>query len=801
MNTLEFLLDWPVRSSILILGGTLLLSLLRVRDASIRAAAWTGMLAGSLAIPLLHEVLPSTTVPVSMSLQPPAHSGPAMAVSMNPAGLHQQRGIRAPEPPQSAGTATPGVRPSVGFPFSAVALAAYALVCGAMFLRIGISLAIGFRLRRMSLPAGHTQDGIELRESDQIRAPMTLGIVRPVVMLPADWRNWPASELEAVLAHERSHVVRRDLAIQLVSAVHRALLWISPLSWFLHARIVQTAEEVSDDAALAATDRAGYAKILLHFMQRRLIPRTGVSMARYGSAEQRIHRILDGVRISRGLTRWSLAAMLALGSPLAYVAATAQTRPQFSAADVRLSPRLMGERQRALFGRLAPGAILPDGRFEAQHATLVDLIATAYGVAADQVSGGPSWIEWNHYDVAAQAPANTRAGAVPFMLQSLLADRFGLVVHEETKLVPGYVLSLGPGKHKLGPASDPERPGCQAAWDNDGLVCRGTGMGEFAARLAAAPATKLRVVNSTGIEGSWDFDLRYPRAGTPRGLFGIPPPGDNDRGIFDAIEKQLGLKLELASVPQSVLVVDRANETPVADSQELESPPLEFEAATIKPCKGIDPAETAATSGLLVSTICMPLSGHINLAWGFMNGPGSPEDAFEGPGWMDSLFFDIQAKSPIAIGGPRDANYLAMLRNLLVDRFRIKTHYENKLKDLRVLVADKPRLKPTADPSSRARCFRPSGFSSLTCQNVTMAQFAELIGTAGGGGRFYDSVDETGLTGGWDVSIEWQRPAADSLLPISLEEAIEQLGLKLEVRKRPAPILIIDHIEQNPADN
>ena len=182
------------------------------------------------------------------------------------------------------------------------------------------------RLLRSSRATGQMTERIEIRESDRVPAPVTLGIVRPAIVLPADWSQWDGAKLDAVLAHERSHIRRHDPAVQLLSALHRALLWHNPLSWFLHSRIVRVAEEASDDAALAVTrDRALYAEVLLGFMQRgvRGANWLGVPMARYGRADDRIHRILEGKTLSRGVTRWSVAAILALGSPVAYVIAAA----------------------------------------------------------------------------------------------------------------------------------------------------------------------------------------------------------------------------------------------------------------------------------------------------------------------------------------------------------------------------------------------------------------------------------------------------------------------------------------------
>jgi multidrug efflux system membrane fusion protein len=162
-----------------------------------------------------------------------------------------------------------------------------------------------------------------IRESEQVTAPVTLGILRPVIVLPAGWREWDGAKLTAVLAHERSHIARYDPAVQLLSAVHRAALWFSPLSWFLHSRIVRVAEEASDDAAMAVTDdRASYAELLLEFMQRGVCS-AGVPMARYGRMDRRIQRILDSKVLSRGLTWRSVAAIVTLGSPLAYVVAMA----------------------------------------------------------------------------------------------------------------------------------------------------------------------------------------------------------------------------------------------------------------------------------------------------------------------------------------------------------------------------------------------------------------------------------------------------------------------------------------------
>jgi len=317
MSAIEFLAEWAVRSAVLILGGALILWALRVKAAAIRLAAWTAMLAGSLAIPALIAALPK---------MPVAAVRVAAPVAVDEGGLVPAMPVE--EPPVSK-----------RFDWVRAALIGYALVGGGMLVRLGTGLLMSFQLRRSSLATGKATEGIEIRESDSLGSPVTLGIVRPVILLPVDWRQWDGGKLEAVLTHERSHIWRYDPGVQLLSALHRAVLWFSPMSWFLHQRLVRVAEEASDDAAVGSTgDRAMYAKVLLEFMQRGANG-AGVPMARYGSPDQRIHRILDGKAMSRRLTRWSVAAILGLGLPLAYLAAAAgpkavQGSPQASTSPV-----------------------------------------------------------------------------------------------------------------------------------------------------------------------------------------------------------------------------------------------------------------------------------------------------------------------------------------------------------------------------------------------------------------------------------------------------------------------------------
>ena len=180
------------------------------------------------------------------------------------------------------------------------------------------------RILRRSADTGLVADGRPVLESQELTIPAAVGILRPAVVLPGEWRTWDAAKLDNVLVHELSHVRRRDPAIQLLSAAHRAALWFSPASWWMHDQIVRRSEDASDDAVMAVTpDRASYAEVLLQFMQR---PRKrsyteGVTMARFGRAAGRIERILDSTTLSRGLTWVGVAMIVAIAAPATFLAA------------------------------------------------------------------------------------------------------------------------------------------------------------------------------------------------------------------------------------------------------------------------------------------------------------------------------------------------------------------------------------------------------------------------------------------------------------------------------------------------
>jgi uncharacterized protein (TIGR03435 family) len=247
----------------------------------------------------------------------------------------------------------------------------------------------------------------------------------------------------------------------------------------------------------------------------------------------------------------------------------------------------------------------PGGRFRATNVPLRELISAAYGtpqpLPAFQITGGPKWIESDRFDIVAKAPGDPQPGpngpppGMFAMLRTLLADRFQLILHRETKDMAIYALVLARADGKLGPQLKPATTDCAAMMaaargrgaapppppaPGERMPC---GMRMFPGNLSggSSPMAQLTnvlarfvnrtVVDQTGLTGNFDLDLQWTPDQMPQGR-GDPPPGapalpaidPNGPSIFTAVQEQLGLKLESTKGPVSVVVIDRV-EHPTED--------------------------------------------------------------------------------------------------------------------------------------------------------------------------------------------------------------------------------------------
>jgi uncharacterized protein (TIGR03435 family) len=527
-------------------------------------------------------------------------------------------------------------------------------------------------------------------------------------------------------------------------------------------------------------------------------------------------------------------------------AAAAEPPLRFEIADVHTSPprRYPGFQ----------GALLENGRYILRDATMADLITTAYGLKnSSYINGGPSWLEWNRWDVIGKVPPGTTPAAAKQMLKNLLEERFKLETHQGETQVPAYWLIVAPGglKLKATPAGtgdgachgSPVKTGSEpGAVPLTTLSCTDKSVSALAETLTnngGGMYLQHPVVDKTGLKGAYDFDLKY----TP--IYMLAHADGAGVTIFDALQNQLGLKLELKTAPQQGLVVDSVAETPAPNPPNLAKllppqPAPQFEVAVIKPAAPGDRGY-GRISGDEVNVHNFPLKFLIVIAWDL--DPNDSAELVGAPKWLDSDKIDVQAKvatenlgQGAGPGRPQISpdDLRTMLKALLIDRFEMKVHMEDRPVDAYDLVAAKPKLTP-ADPRSRTNCHigpGPDGNDPrithpilnmlLTCTNVTMAQAAEELPHFAAYYLYYPPDDKTGLKGGWDFTLNWssgdnmpgfnpgggspqsQNPekASEPNGALSFYDAVsKELGLKLVKTKRPEPVLVIDHMDEQPTPN
>jgi len=262
-------------------------------------------------------------------------------------------------------------------------------------------------------------------------------------------------------------------------------------------------------------------------------------------------------------------------------AAVAQT---FEVASIKQAPPPCGGRQ--MVGMTGGPGSTDQTRVRFSNVTLRSLVESAYGVAYYQVSG-PEWTDDLRYELIATLAKDTTKEQFRIMLQNLLAERFKLSIHRESKTMALYALTIAKGGPKLrkplpdepAPADTQTQSPGKLTRDKDGYpeLPRGTRMAIVSgptgdlARLQGRDEAMRSLVqmlsgqlgapvqDDTGLTGRYDF--------TPSWL--AQPPGtlpDNDAAgpsIFSALQEQLGLKLTARKGPVGIIVIDRADKLPV----------------------------------------------------------------------------------------------------------------------------------------------------------------------------------------------------------------------------------------------
>ena len=444
---LVHLLNPAVRALLLSLIVGVGLAGFRVRTASLRLFTWTAVLYAALAMPMLQWMLPPLAIPAPAFLENafPQHpdSAPSglrmdggslgdrlaaqsvptdvvvMQAIVTPAtGDRSVRPQKAQKPklapasgqvtsrtdtPATPAAAPPSFRSAIRW--NALAAAIYLAVASLLLVRFFAGLLFSRRLLRASQEIDEPRLTLKLAsfartaklspilraaESELISVPLTMGALRSIILLPADWREWEDAKLDAVLAHELSHVARHDALTQHLSLLHRAIFWFSPLAWWLDRHLADLAEQASDEAALSGgADRKDYARTLLDFFELlQSAPRRvwwqGVAMAKPGQAERQAEKRFERILSWKGPVTSSMKnnmgiRNIAVQKSIAVVVLTLAISVVYLAASAH--PASANVRSQG--AELAPAQTPPPAPRPAAKTPSADILAPALAPASD----------------------------------------------------------------------------------------------------------------------------------------------------------------------------------------------------------------------------------------------------------------------------------------------------------------------------------------------------------------------------------------------------------------------------------
>jgi uncharacterized protein (TIGR03435 family) len=272
--------------------------------------------------------------------------------------------------------------------------------------------------------------------------------------------------------------------------------------------------------------------------------------------------------VPEGIVMPSLTVTLLLFTAMAQ--AQQNSAPAFEVATIK--PAASDARGRFI----QPG---PGGGIRITNMTLKDMIEFAWQMQPFQLSGGPPWLDSVHYDIVAKPEAKTSFDEMRPMLQALLADRFQLRTHRETKELPIYALVLARKDGKLGPdlteskegsceKLDPSHPPPPQPGAPLPRICGNMLIGPGQLTMLGHPISELtqllsrmverKVVDQTGLKGNFDISLQFPRDEAPPAPDGPPARIDMAGAIFSTFPDRLGLKFESTKGPVEVIVIDSA---------------------------------------------------------------------------------------------------------------------------------------------------------------------------------------------------------------------------------------------------
>lgn len=400
---LQALVDASVRAIAIAVAIGLTLIALRIRQGSVRHAAWTGVMLAMLALPIAPKWLPAMPAPFAtpliapLPLAVPERNAPAAVLAETRVAAIPATPVRSSVDVIASPSAAPAtlVSPPAPFPWRPLVLVLWA--CGAIAMAGRLLVGWWFAAR---LAAQSQLVGEGIYESPLVAAPVAVGVFRPRIVLPSSWISWPAGELRIVRIHEAEHIRRRDGLTSLIARLNTCVFWFHPLSWWLERRIAIAAEEACDDAVIRASgEPVRYAETLLRMADAvhtrgARVEWQGVGMAG-ASLAARIDRVLKGraARTTSSLTRVVLAVVCA-GAIVPGVACS--QNPPALAPDPELAATLKKDQERVTAWEAARDLTLPQvAELEARIASNPDDLDVTQQLLTFYTQSGQRLMGWN----------------------------------------------------------------------------------------------------------------------------------------------------------------------------------------------------------------------------------------------------------------------------------------------------------------------------------------------------------------------------------------------------------------------
>jgi bla regulator protein blaR1 len=574
-----------VKATIVISSALVAAYFARHNRASVRHAILAAGFAVLLALPIAAVLAP----PIHITL-PLAQGSSTLAINSSQSLDETSLAPRAATNAPSSGAKSE----ATGFSLFELLFVAWAIGAAIFLAPVILGLWQVRSLRRTALPwsygnslAATLADELRLRRRievllhESIAGPMTCGVFRPSLVFPVEAEIWNEADLNRAIAHELEHVRRADWLTHCLARIVCAAYWFHPLVWIAWSQLTLEAERACDDAVLARSEATAYAEQLVALARQLTAANKSPLLAMAGRSDlaTRVGAVLD-VRQRRGragviaLTLTTATALFAIiVSPVEPVTAnqakmaSEAAAPGYEVTSVKIDPS--GNPNRNVTWRETPDGLT------LENVTVELLIRQAYGLHTYQIEHEPEWAAQKEFDISARIGSDevrhlqmmTKEQAIAerqTMLQSLLADRFHLEAHHETKDGPSYSLVLaknGPKFHEGPPApssGSSALTGPPVVMGNGLLKFNGAPMSTLARLISQVIGRP--VLDHTGLPGKYEFTLKW----TPD-EFDLPAtaeqpdstsPEPAGTSIFTVIQDQLGLKLESTKSPVDILVVD-----------------------------------------------------------------------------------------------------------------------------------------------------------------------------------------------------------------------------------------------------